>query len=303
MDTDAKLIFKAKNVIKRTVNTCKYKVYSKQLTVDASNQVIYEKLMGKEPFLVSRFGSNEAKICCKYLLGKKYSQEDRFRITMHAGVFPDTDESINNFASIYSDSIKNIDHLGIWYPFGEGYLIKKLCKNELQLTGLRGIEPYYCNQPWSQALEGKKILVIHPFKKTIESQYYNYREQLFIQEVLPEFESLEVIRAVQSIAGQSTDFTCWSLALEYMKEQIRKQDFDIAIVGAGAYGLPLASYIKTIGKKAIHLGGATQILFGIKGNRWNHHEYISRLYNEAWVKAEGDEIPENKEIVEGGSYW
>ena len=80
-------------------------------------------------------------------------------------------------------------------------------------------------------------------------------------------------------------------------------DFDIAIIGAGAYGLPLCSYVKLKGKKAIHMGGATQILFGIKGMRWDSHEYISKLYNENWIRANSEETPINSNKVEGGSYW
>lgn len=51
-----------------------------------------------------------------------------------------------------------------------------------------------------------------------------------------------------------------------MKDEIDKQDYDIALIGCGAYGFPLAAHIKRSGKKAIHLGGALQLLFGIKVN-------------------------------------
>jgi len=37
-----------------------------------------------------------------------------------------------------------------------------------------------------------------------------------------------------------------------MKVEIRKKDFDIAIIGAGSYRFPLAAFIKEIGKQAIH---------------------------------------------------
>jgi len=43
--------------------------------------------------------------------------------------------------------------------------------------------------------------------------------------------------------------------------------FDIAIIGAGTYGLLLATYVKNPGQKSIHLGGAVQTLFGIKRGR------------------------------------
>lgn len=44
-----------------------------------------------------------------------------------------------------------------------------------------------------------------------------------------------------------------------------KINFDTAIIGCGAYGMPLAAQIKNAGRQAIHLGGAVQLLFGIKG--------------------------------------
>ena len=33
---------------------------------------------------------------------------------------------------------------------------------------------------------------------------------------------------------------------------------------------------------AVQMSGATQLLFGIKGKRWDTHPIISKLYNEAW---------------------
>ena len=40
-----------------------------------------------------------------------------------------------------------------------------------------------------------------------------------------------------------------------MSEEIAKIDFDIALIACGAYGFPLASRIKNMGKIAIHCGG------------------------------------------------
>jgi hypothetical protein len=88
-----------------------------------------------------------------------------------------------------------------------------------------------------------------------------------------------------------------------MCAEVEKVDFDIAIIGAGAYGLPLAFHVKSLGKKAIHMGGATQILFGIKGKRWDHHEVISKLYNEHWVRPLPSERPEHYYDIEKGCYW
>lgn len=87
-------------------------------------------------------------------------------------------------------------------------------------------------------------------------------------DILPEFE-LKTLKAVQTLAGEKEDrFKTWFEALNYMYTEAMKIDFDIAIIGCGAYGMPLASMLKEAGKKAIHMGGVTQILFGIKGKRW-----------------------------------
>lgn len=48
-------------------------------------------------------------------------------------------------------------------------------------------------------------------------------------------------------------------------------DYDVAIVGAGAYSLPLAAHARDAGHAAIQMSGATQLLFGIKGKRWDDH--------------------------------
>ena len=61
--------------------------------------------------------------------------------------------------------------------------------------------------------------------------------------------------------------------------------------------------MKCHGKQVIHMGGATQLLFGIKGKRWDTHPVIKNLYNEHWVRPEAHERPEGAETIESGCYW
>jgi hypothetical protein len=51
------------------------------------------------------------------------------------------------------------------------------------------------------------------------------------------------------------------------------------------------------------MGGAIQVLFGIRGNRWSSHPVISRFWNEAWVYPSLEETPGSAESVERGCYW
>jgi hypothetical protein len=111
------------------------------------------------------------------------------------------------------------------------------------------------------------------------------------------------LEAVQSIAKTPTAFADWFAALDDMKQKVDCIDFDIAMIGCGAYGFPLAAHVKRLGRKALHLGGIVQVLFGIKGKRWEESEHISKLMNEHWTKPLPEEVPSNFRLVDGGSYW
>ena len=160
-----------------------------------------------------------------------------------------------------------------------------------------------CEESWCKALEGKKVLVIHPFEDTIKSQYAR-REKIWSNPTfLPDFE-LITYNAVQTLGGMNAEkYGDWFEALELMKNDIRKIDFDIALIGCGAYGFPLAAECKRMGKKAVHLGGQTQMVFGILGKRWEEIPYYKQFINEYWVRPSQDEKPENFKSIENGCYW
>lgn len=202
---------------------------------------------------------------------------------------------------------KQVDILGVEFEPFEDYYIKHEMKKDLELTFLEDLEPWRNPEnPWSAGLAGKRVLIIHPFADTIKNQYLRH-EQIFPgTNILPDFEML-ALKAVQTIAGEKDSrFSNWFEALEYMYQEAIKKEFDVAIVGFGAYGFPLAAKLKEYGKQVIHLGGAVQILFGIKGKRWDEmekYEYVRQFYNEAWVYLGDKERPKQLEKVEDGCYW
>ena len=119
--------------------------------------------------------------------------------------------------------------------------------------------------------------------------------------ILPQFE-LITIKAVQTIADQDDSrFGNWFEALDYMKVEILKHDFDVALIGAGAYGTPLCLYVKSLNKQAIQTGGATQLLFGIIGKRWEQREYVKKHINKDWIRPK--DKPTGYHTVEKGCYW
>lgn len=293
----------AKDIYQRTkrnyIKSTEYK--GKNILNSVSgNDWLTDRIKSGEPFCAGRIGETELRVCQGFLNKERYSEDVMTFAFQNAGIFPKNMSQMSEFSKEYLQSIKDVDALGVWFNPGEGKVLKKVQATPV-LFELRSLEPYYHNNPWSRELKGKKVLIIHPFKDSIISQY-KYHDKLFENpNVLPQFE-LIVFKAIQSISG-NCDFASWNDALLYMKEQIAKIDFDIAILGCGAYGLPLATYIKSIGRQAIHMGGSSQILFGIKGKRWDQHPIVSRMYNEYWTRPLDEEKARGADKVEGGTYW
>lgn len=259
--------------------------------------------------MVTRLGSTELSCLNFYLQnrlrkGIRYPDKLANNISIYSGVFPANDKLLDKLFELYLDCMKHVDIMGVWYNYREDRLCNDYCP-EAELVELSCLESFRYSSPWSAALKGKKVLVVHPFTESITRQYTNNRQLLFDDpSVLPEFE-LKTVKAVQSLVGASVPFADWFEAYDHMCGEISAVDFDIAIIGAGAYGLPLASFVKGLGKQAIHLGGVTQILFGIKGRRWEeaYADSIARLFNDHWVRPSENEVPAGHSVVEGGCYW
>jgi hypothetical protein len=273
---------------------------SKVHTNEEGNIKIGRALQGNKPFMAARFGANE--INYSYRIHHNLRMPLKFRRSIsNAGVYPPEAKVLKTFSDKYLNSIRLSDFIGVWdCSEYEGDAIKEFCSDAF-LAPLTSIEPYYFQEPWSSALKGKKVLVVSPFRDTIERQFLQKDKLFENNNVLPDFK-LITYKSVQSIGGNN-QFKDWSEALLKMERDIESLEFDVALIGAGAYGLPLAAFIKKMGKQAILMGGATQILFGIKGKRWDDHKFISKLYNEFWVYPDLKERPEDYKKVEGGCYW
>ena len=196
---------------------------------------------------------------------------------------------------------KQLDMLASWNS-RERQLSKIYFPNALSVP-LSTLEPFRYNNPWSMVLKGHKVLVIHPFEETIRTQYARRRDLFADENVMPDFD-LITYRPVLSFLGLKTPYKDWFEALNKMCEDISKIDFDIALIGCGAYGFPLGAFVKRdLARKAIHIGGATQLLFGIRGGRWDNHTIVKDFYNDYWVRPTAAERPSNAEAVENACYW
>lgn len=290
---------------------------------ETASEMIYKLLVGDKPCMIARFGAFELStiLNCLAVNGQKHSvvnyikgKEDAWwwnqslilSMQQNAGFFPSLPNTISRFTELMLEDAKEVDLLGCWLP-AEKQMESFMQKDYLRVS-LLFLEPYWAKNPWSRALANKKVLVIHPFAPLIEQQYKEKRQLLFKNpDVLPEFE-LHTIQAVQSLGGESNGFASWFEALDWMKAEMDKVDYDICLIGCGAYGFPLAAHAKRMSKKSVHLGGALQLLFGIRGKRWeapDYHPFLNYndLMNEHWIRPTSILTPNTIQRVEGGCYW
>ena len=295
-----------------------YKVpYSNRsnLTAQQANDAMRNMLLDKKEFFAGRIGLFEMAAMRAY----EFGNQNKYEIVMKqiydcAGFFPYDLSLGDRFLTEMKHSMQKVDMLACSNELAENYFINHYTQKQTITTEYFTVmESWRFNKPWTSALAGKKVLVVSPFEDSIKQQY-QIRDKLFQgTDILPEFELL-TYKSLQT-TGDLTDerFATWFDALEFMYKEIEKIDFDVALLGCGAYGFPLAARIKDSGKAAVHMGGVLQILFGIMGKRWDGtgpnssthqmREDIAPYYNEFWTYPKNSEKPVSANKIEYGPYW
>lgn len=296
---------------------------------DKASDMIYDLLVSDKPCMIARFGAVELSCIINYLSIKEnnrnifkyikgetidwwWNEGVKYSMMNNAGFFPPTEDNLERFCELMLEDAKEMDMCGM-FPAIETDIWKvfSYIKNST-FVPLYAYDAFISKRPWTRVLKGKKVLVVHPFAELIEKQYKK-RELLFDNpDILPDF-YLKTIKSVQSIGGQPCGFKDWFHALSWMENQIDSCDYDICLLGCGAYGFPLATHVKKRGKKSIHIGGGLQLLFGIKGKRWESNSltvrlglpdgcYLNLFKNPEWVRP-NEYKTEQSESVEGACYW
>lgn len=275
----------------------------RNISLTYSNELLKERINAGLPFAAIRFGAVELSAINnieKMSLGftQTIKPSVMYSIKNNAGFFPPTMNQLQFYAKLMTKEMLQTDILGISGIHMEQYFYDKYCPHA-DVIQYEAFEPL--RGDWVQALQGKKVLVISPFAKDIQRQHAK-RQWLFKDKFLHVNFSLTTIEAIQTIGQQQdTRFDTWFEALDMMKLEILKQEFDIALVGAGSYGTPLCWFIKSLNKQAIQTGGATQTLFGIMGKRWEKRHHVARHWNDHWIRP--TPMPQGFQQVEKGAYW
>ena len=293
------------------------------LEKEESNSRIIQLIQSGKPFWIARYGHTEmrfinAVLYDRFIAGDITTENADVDSALkqfcnNAGFFPFDKELGTRYVDSVLKAAPNIDIHAVWDLWMEEYMADAF-ENKAEFMRWGDFAPYYLRKkdnikPWTSALKDKKVLVINPFVDSIQKQYTTFRTELFSKifdadMILPQFELL-TLKSVQTSGGNIDNrFSNWFEALDYMKNLINDIDFDVALIGCGAYGYLLADYIKKIGKGAIQSCGCTQMLFGVLGKRWTEDSTLmSEVVNECWTRPSQEERYDGMNKVEDACYW
>lgn len=265
------------------------------------NDKIKELLLGDKPCSIGKIGVIELMHFGAAFLNKDLTTN--YSLAINAGINCESYEDYTDWVNDFEKSIKNLDAILAWNANpSEAVILSELFNGELVCKKFTDIEPFtHGKDGWHYSLKDKKILVISSFKDSIEAQIPNFSKIWDGAEL----GSCEVIRCRNpyQITGESPFY--YNDEMYRITNEISKRNFDICIVGCGGYSLPICDFVKRICKKnAIHLGGGTQVLFGIRGSRFDRNFKDQEWYGtEHFIRPLESDIPKFHHLVEESCYW
>jgi hypothetical protein len=310
-----------KNIRKQVSRKAEIAAADRRGLMNASefNQALGEAIRKSSPFLAGKIGGNEWLTCLWHLewrrwvrLWRKVSWEILEPLESVAGIFPRTPESYHKFARQFIQSLSEVDYMGLRHSDAELKIVSQFSP-EAKIGNFLGFEPYFKTQsPWTQALAGKKVLVATPFATTVSQQVPKLDKiwaayaQKYGTNLIPDSTTFDVVRTPYCFdPNVQQQYGSWEIVLDRITSEIQTREFDLAIVGCGGLSIPLGANIKSMGASAIHLGGPTQILFGIQGSRWKTKSWFVENHNEHWISPLPEDRPEEQLMkrCENACYW
>ena len=285
-------------------------------SVEEGGRMLRSRILTGIPFVAGKLGTSEFEALQWFISHPTgvFPPHIQKNMKINAGLFGAG--CIEEWCTYMLEHLAMMDEIVLWNPMApveERYFIQERCPSVKTYLPLRALEPFYQKEPenrWSLNLG--RFCVVSPFKESIESQWPK-RDVLFPYPLFGDADFRGVVRVKYSplICGGSEDCTWpqtlleggWFSAVLSVVEECVAKDVGFVFVGAGALSLPICFELKKRGISAIHTGGGTQIIFGVKGQRWLSHSVISGFFNPGWVQPISSEIPSGANRIEGGCYF
>ncbi len=266
------------------------------------------------PHFIGRIAGVELKVAYA-ILEKPHllTQRELLELENNAGIYTTSRESLKEYATELVRAYDSCSMIGEWPTTGEVFQVTGVGQQfihrrtpAIPKCSALSLEPYYVSPAdlsWMSALKGKRILILHPFVHTFQKQVEHLRD-LYPSRSWLEGCQFEFIRPPVTLAGNHHQQD-WKVHYDSCIQQLRNAPpFDIALVGAGGYGMLLSHFIfRELGASVVYVGGALQLFFGVIGKRWFTNPQIMSLVNDHWTRPVKEDQPTSYQKVERGCYW
>ena len=245
---------------------------------------------------------------------QQYFDDVKPAMKRNAGIKMSNNESILKYSGMYLKAFENAEMFCGWENYGD--VIKHISDSHSFMKQLNTTKPmawafaldifhYIYDTPWTQALQGKRILIISAFEESIREKIA-IRDKIYDGvDLFPDCQFVFIKPPMTQSDEPSREF---DVELKEFTDKLDtiKDDYDIALVSCGGYGNLVCNYIfENHQKSSIYIGGVLQMYFGIVGTRWyKERPDIVRLFmNEHWSRPKLSERPKGCENIENACYW
>ncbi len=237
-----------------------------------------------------------------------------FHFQVQSGLFPAEREFYLRFDDVCVDHLKRLDCLGLFFdePALEQQIIRYY-QPAAELIYYRDQEPDR-SSPTNEAncylplFAGKRLLLVAPFAHFLRQRA---NQETFTRVWAKTGKAWFWPATVDSIefpygydAATQQKYGDALQLLDAIQQQIAGKKFDVALIAAGGLALPLAGFVKSLGRVGLSLGGHLQVIFGVTGNRWrNRASWQQRYFNEWWGDLPATYHPTAPVVTDDVAYW
>lgn len=268
------------------------------------------------PHFIGRIAGIELKVASLVLSPtRQLTGYDLAELENNAGIHTTSYASLKEYATRLLEAYNACSFIAEWPTHGDVFQVtgqgqEWIAKKTPTIPkgSALSLEPYYLDPTeqsisWLTALTGKRVLILHPFVHTFQKQLAHLSE-LYPGRSWLEGCEFQFLRPPVTLAGNHNHLD-WKEHYEACLEQLRvAPPFDVALVGAGGYGMLLShAILKERGASVVYVGGALQLFFGVIGKRWFTNKEVMGLVNSHWTRPVKEDQPAEYQRVERGCYW
>jgi hypothetical protein len=144
-----------------------------------------------------------------------WNKQNLINMNLAAGFFPLTIENIEKYCELMLSDMVYVDILGSWLQ-NENYFRNEL--KDSHFVDLICLEPFWTSIPWTNALQGKKVLVIHPYADSIRVQYRK-RKLFYVKN------NYKIIK--NNNKTYNTDYSSWIISSDKKEFCLSKRNKEI----------------------------------------------------------------------------